>query len=151
MVLPKNINSGKIKKLTQQHQILATILTLHATPPAAASPKVDISGKTKVGVIGAGTMGSGIATCFLRAGYDVTLVDVNEKGLERGRKIVGRNIEQDVKRGRASQAKAEANIARLTPSTTLDSLAGVDMVVEAVFENLDLKKKIFKVRIGAPE
>jgi 3-hydroxyacyl-CoA dehydrogenase len=96
-------------------------------------------------------MGSGIATCFLRAGYDVTLVDVNEKGLERGRKIVGRNIEQDVKRGRASQAKAEANIARLTPSTTLDSLAGVDMVVEAVFENLDLKKKIFKVRIGAPE
>jgi 3-hydroxyacyl-CoA dehydrogenase len=95
-------------------------------------------------------MGSGIATCFLRAGYSVTLVDVNSSGLERGTKIVGRNIEQDVKRGRASQAKAEANIARLTPSTDLEALAGVDMVVEAVFENLDLKKKIFKVRMDKP-
>ena len=94
-------------------------------------------------------------------------MDVNEKGLERGEKIITRNVEQDVQRGRATQEKvsgqwepnvasfvcspahsptlqAEANLSRLTTSTSLDSLSPVDMVVEAVFENMDLKKKIFK-------
>ena len=89
-------------------------------------------------------MGAGIATCFLRAGYDVTLVDVNAEGLVRGEKIVKANLSQDVKRGRATQERADKNLSMMTPSTTLTSLSGVDLVVEAVFENMDLKKKIFK-------
>ena len=74
----------------------------------------------------------------------VKLVDVNPEGLARGEKTIASNIESDVKRGRSSPTKAAANIAMLSSSTTLQDLKDVDMVVEAVFENLELKKKIFK-------
>jgi len=115
-----------------------------ATSPPPGVPKVDVRGSNKVGVIGAGTMGSGIATCFLRAGYEVTLVDVKEEGLKRGEGILKRNIEQDVKRGRATKEKAEGNLSRLSTSTSLQALNESDIVIEAVFENMDLKKRIFK-------
>ena len=87
---------------------------------------------------------SGIATCFLRAGYEVTLVDVNPEGLARGEKIIQGNLAQDVKRGRASQEKADQNLSMLKTNTALTGLADAGFVVEAVFENMDLKKKIFK-------
>lgn len=120
---------------------------LATAPPkneGAAAANMDISSKNKVGVIGAGTMGSGIATCFLRAGYDVTLVDVNPEGLARGGKIVSSNIQRDVKRGRVAQKVASAQLERLALESDLSSLSQVDLVVEAVFESMELKKNIFR-------
>jgi len=102
----------------------------------------DVKLGKKIGVIGAGTMGSGIATCFLRKGYEVTLVDVNEAGLQRGKDIIENNINQDVKRRRAKDTSALKNLSASTDMAA--ALSDADFVIEAVFENLDLKKKIFK-------
>ena len=114
-----------------------------ATAPPPGGPRATSPLGNNVGVIGAGTMGSGIATCFLRAGYNVTLVDASDEGLARGEKILSRNIETDVKKGRASPEKAAKQMANFTTSTSLSSLASSDMIVEAVFENMEIKKKIF--------
>ncbi|GMI37735.1 hypothetical protein TeGR_g9661 [Tetraparma gracilis] len=112
-------------------------------PPPGAPPATKPLGN-KVGVIGAGTMGSGIATCFLRAGYNVTLVDVTEAGLARGDKILRKNIETDVKKGRSSEEKANSQLSNFSTSLTMDALKDADLVVEAAFESMDIKKKIFK-------
>jgi 3-hydroxyacyl-CoA dehydrogenase len=115
-----------------------------ATSPPKGAPKSTSPLGQNVGVIGAGTMGSGIATCFLRAGFNVTLVDVNPDGLARGEKILKKNIETDVAKGRASEAKAAKQLSNFNTSTSLEDLKDTNMIVEAVFESLDLKKKIFK-------
>jgi 3-hydroxyacyl-CoA dehydrogenase len=95
-----------------------------------------------VAVIGAGTMGSGIAMAFGDAGYSVTLVDSEAGGLERGRKIIRTTYEANARRGRITAEAAEQAIARITPTLELDAVAQVDLVVEAVFENMDLKKAV---------
>lgn len=100
-----------------------------------------------VGVIGAGTMGSGIAINFLRAGYKVILVDNNEKGLERGASTISQVMQQDVKKKRISAERAKSILAH-NFFTTVDMSHGnfckCVLVVEAVFENLDIKRAIFR-------
>lgn len=100
-----------------------------------------------VGVVGAGTMGSGIAINFLRAGYKVILVDNNEKGLERGASIISQIIQQDVKKKRISVERAKSILSH-NFFTTVDMSQGdfckCILVVEAVFENLDIKQAIFR-------
>jgi 3-hydroxyacyl-CoA dehydrogenase len=98
--LLSNSAQGRARRHAFFAERVATGLAPGAPAPSSPLPN-------KVGVIGAGTMGAGIATCFLRAGYDVTLVDVNAEGLARGEKIVQANLSQDVKRGRATQERAE--------------------------------------------
>jgi len=137
MDLLANSAQGRARRHAFFAERVATGLPHGAPKPTSPLPN-------KVGVIGAGTMGAGIATCFLRAGYDVTLVDVNAEGLARGEKIVQANLSQDVKRGRATQERADKNLSMMKTDTSLTGLSEVDMVVEAVFENMDLKKKIFK-------
>ncbi|GMH51981.1 hypothetical protein TL16_g01131 [Triparma laevis f. inornata] len=137
MDLLANSAQGRARRHAFFAERIATGLPRGAPKPTSPLPN-------KVGVIGAGTMGAGIATCFLRAGYDVTLVDVNAEGLARGEKIVQVNLSQDVKRGRATQERADKNLSMMKTDTSLTGLSEVDMVVEAVFENMDLKKKIFK-------
>ena len=101
-------------------------------------------GKGVIGVIGAGTMGRGIAISFLRAGFGhVTLIDVNPKGLEAGVKYIGAVLQGEVKKGRLSPSKLKGIQSQLKSSTSLQSLADCDIVVEAVFENLKVKKDIF--------
>ena len=97
----------------------------------------------KVGVIGAGTMGGGISMNFLSAGYAVTIVETNETALQRGTGIMRQNYENTAKKGRLTQDQVERNMALLTPSMSLDDLADCDLVIEAVFENMDIKKQIF--------
>ncbi len=97
----------------------------------------------KVGVIGAGTMGGGISMNFLSAGYAVTIVEANEKALERGVGIMRGNYENTAKKGRLTQEQVERNMGLLTASMSLDELADCDLVIEAVFENMDVKKEIF--------
>jgi 3-hydroxyacyl-CoA dehydrogenase len=97
-----------------------------------------------VGVIGGGTMGGGIAMCFANAGIAVTMIEISDEALARGLSIVERNYAGSVKRGKISEEKAAACRALISGSTDYAALADADMVVEAVFEDPDLKKKIFK-------
>jgi 3-hydroxyacyl-CoA dehydrogenase len=97
-----------------------------------------------VGVIGAGTMGGGIAMNFLSAGVPVTIVETEKQALDRGVATMRRNYENTAKKGRLTMAEVEERMGRLTPTLDFQALAGVDLVIEAVFENMDLKKSIFK-------
>jgi 3-hydroxyacyl-CoA dehydrogenase len=97
-----------------------------------------------VGVIGAGTMGGGIAMNFLSAGVPVTIVETEKQALDRGVATMRRNYENTAKKGRLTMAEVEERMGRLTPTLDFQALAGVDLVIEAVFEAMDLKKSIFK-------
>ena len=102
-----------------------------------------VAGVERVAVIGAGTMGAGIATCFANAGVEVTLTDKDEAGLDRGLAVVRRNIDKAAKRGKISAEQADERKGRVTGALDLGAVAGVDLVVEAVFEELELKKTLF--------
>jgi 3-hydroxyacyl-CoA dehydrogenase len=97
----------------------------------------------RVGVIGAGTMGGGITMNFLTAGIPVTIVETAQDALDRGVATIRRNYEATVKKGKMDAAQAEAAIARLTPTLDFGALAGADLVIEAVYENMDVKKDVF--------
>lgn len=97
-----------------------------------------------VGIIGGGTMGGGIAMSFANAGIPATMIEISDEALDRGLSIIDRNYAGSVKRGKLSEKKAVSCRALISGSTDYAALADVDMVVEAVFENPDLKKKIFK-------
>jgi len=96
-----------------------------------------------VGIIGGGTMGGGIAMSFANAGIPVTMIEINDEALERGMSIIERNYAGSVKRGKLSEEKAQACRSLISGSTDYASLAEVDMVIEAVFEDPNLKKEIF--------
>ena len=97
-----------------------------------------------VGIIGAGTMGGGIAMCFAQSGFRVTLVDQDEDGLNRGLSIIKKNYEISIKRGRLSAEQVEGFLRNLEPTTDWQQLQDVDLVIEAVFENLELKQNVFQ-------
>jgi 3-hydroxyacyl-CoA dehydrogenase len=97
-----------------------------------------------VGVLGAGTMGSGIAISLAMAGLQVTLADTNAQALAAGMQRLRLTIEASVSKGRIDQASAEAAIARVASGARIDDLAGADFVIEAVFENLSVKENVFR-------
>lgn len=97
-----------------------------------------------IGVIGAGTMGNGIAQVCAAAGYRVLMLDINDEALERGLSALKRNLERQVSKQTLSSAQAEDAIARVLTSTDYSLLNGADIVVEAATENLDLKLRILK-------
>jgi 3-hydroxybutyryl-CoA dehydrogenase len=96
-----------------------------------------------VGVVGAGTMGNGIAQVFAQAGYDVRLVDVAQPMLERARTTIDKSLARLVEKGRLAAADRDATLARLSTFTALDSMADADYVVEAVVENATVKRELF--------
>ncbi|CAL9421812.1 3-hydroxybutyryl-CoA dehydrogenase [Streptomyces sp. enrichment culture] len=98
----------------------------------------------KLAVIGAGLMGSGIAQVSAQAGWDVVLRDVTDAALTRGTDGIKASYEKFVSKGRLAAEDAEAALARITPTTDLDAAADADVVVEAVFEKLDVKHEIFR-------
>ena len=97
----------------------------------------------RVGVLGAGTMGGGIAMNFLTAGIRVTIVEAEQANLDRGVETIARNYANSVKRGKLSEDEAAQAMALLTPSLAFADLDTTDLVIEAVYENMDLKKEIF--------
>jgi 3-hydroxyacyl-CoA dehydrogenase len=97
----------------------------------------------KVAVIGAGTMGSGIAMNFANAGMQVVLLEVDDEALAKGLGIIDRNYQGGVKRGKLTEEKALECRGRITGTTDYESLSDADLVIEAVFENLELKQQIF--------
>jgi len=97
----------------------------------------------KVAVLGAGTMGAGIAYSCLNAGYNVHLLDNNKEGLERGHATIHKLFEGGIARGKISKEKMLETIERLTLSEIYDDLSDADLVIEAVFENMAIKKEVF--------
>jgi 3-hydroxyacyl-CoA dehydrogenase len=103
-----------------------------------------VNGKGTIGVIGAGTMGRGIAVSFLRAGFGpVIMVDVNPDGLAAGVKDVRSILEGESKRGKIDSSKLAVILSHLESSSDLSSLVDCDLIVEAAFENLKVKREIF--------
>ncbi len=98
---------------------------------------------TRAAVVGAGTMGGGIAMSYANAGIPVLLKDVDEAALQRGLATIRRNYEITMSKGKMTAAQLEATLALISPTTTLDGFEQVDIVVEAVFENMELKKQTF--------
>jgi 3-hydroxyacyl-CoA dehydrogenase len=98
----------------------------------------------KVGVIGAGTMGGGISMNFLSAGIPVTIVETSKEALDRGVSIMRRNYENTAKKGRMTVAEVEERMGKLSPTLDFNALDDADLVIEAAFEDMDLKKSIFE-------
>lgn len=109
-------------------------------PESRAAPPRRIE---TVGVVGGGTMGAGIAVAALDAGFPVTMIERDDASLARGRASVQRVYDGLVLKGRLSEQARAAALSRLGGSTSYDALAGVDMVIEAVFEDLAVKKAVF--------
>ncbi len=97
----------------------------------------------KVAVIGGGTMGGGIAMCFANAGIPVVMLEINDEALQRGINIIRKNYNISVQKGKLAADKMEQLIATISGTTDYADLGDVDLVIEAVFENLALKKEIF--------
>jgi len=96
-----------------------------------------------VGVIGAGTMGNGIAQVFAQSGYSVLLVDVAPAMLDCARTTIEKSLGKFVEKGKMAAADRDASLARLSATTTLDDLAAADYVVEAIVENAEVKRSLF--------
>ncbi|GGE66196.1 3-hydroxyacyl-CoA dehydrogenase [Streptosporangium jomthongense] len=104
------------------------------------TPVRDVS---SVGVIGAGTMGGGIAMNFANVGIPVTIVEMKQEALDKGLGIIRKNYENSAKKGRITQKQVEDRMALITGSLNYDEFKNVDLVIEAVFENMAVKKEIF--------
>jgi len=96
----------------------------------------------RVAVLGAGTMGNGIAHVFARAGFEVILRDVEERFLERGMETIGKNLDREVKKAKLTEAEKPDVLARLKPVTDIGAIAAADFVVEAVPEKIEIKRAV---------
>ena len=96
-----------------------------------------------IGVVGAGTMGNGIAQVFAQAGFTVRLVDVAQPMLDRARTTIEKSLAKFVERGKLAAGDRDAALTRLTTHTSIDSLADADYVVEAIVENAEVKRDLF--------
>jgi len=96
-----------------------------------------------IGVVGAGTMGNGIAQVAARAGYDVVMRDVKDEFLERGMKAIDRSLQRDVDKERLKAEEKDAIISRIGTTTALEDLSGASFVIEAITENLEAKRELF--------
>jgi 3-hydroxyacyl-CoA dehydrogenase len=120
----------------------------------AASKIADVPSKTptrniaSVGIVGAGTMGGGIAMNFLNAGVPVTLLEVSQEALDKGIATIRRNYDGSVKKKKLSPADMEKRMALLKPTVSYGELSGADLVIEAVFEELGVKEKVFRTLDG---
>ncbi|WP_293746594.1 3-hydroxyacyl-CoA dehydrogenase NAD-binding domain-containing protein [uncultured Paraglaciecola sp.] len=97
----------------------------------------------RVGIIGSGLMGGGIAMNFVNVGIPVTLLDISQEALQRGKDLVAKNYAMTVSKGKLTATLAAQRQAMITGTTDYHDLADMDLVIEAVFENLDIKKQVF--------
>ena len=97
----------------------------------------------RVGVIGAGTMGGGISMNFLSAGIPVTIVEMAQEALDRGTGVMRKNYEASAAKGRITADQVEKAMGLLTPTLNFDDLADCDLIIEAVYESMDVKKEVF--------
>jgi 3-hydroxybutyryl-CoA dehydrogenase len=107
----------------------------------------------RVGVVGAGTMGNGIAHVFARAGFNVLLCDVEQRFLDRALETIGKNLEREVSKGKISADDKAAALKRIQTATDYAKLSGYEFVIEAATEKFEVKAEIFREldRVTAPE
>ena len=97
----------------------------------------------KIGVLGAGLMGNGIAQAFSQAGYEVVMRDIEDRFVDNGMANITKNLDRSVKKERITAEDKEAILGRIKGTTNMEDLKDVDFIVEAVIENADLKKQVF--------
>ncbi len=129
----------------QQHFFFAERAASHVSDFAKDTPVRDI--KT-VAIIGAGTMGGGIAMNFANAGIPVTLLELKQEALDKGLALIRKNYQNSAKKGKLSAEQVEQRMALLKGSTEYADLAEVDLVIEAVFEKMSVKQEVFKALDG---
>jgi 3-hydroxybutyryl-CoA dehydrogenase len=104
----------------------------------------DISAIKRVGVLGAGTMGNGIAHVFAKSGYDVVLCDIKQEFLDRALATIGKNLDREASKGKLTTGQKDATLARLEPTTERGKIADCDFVVEAASERFEIKRELFQ-------
>jgi 3-hydroxybutyryl-CoA dehydrogenase len=98
----------------------------------------------KIGVLGAGTMGNGIAQVCALSGHDVVMRDIEDRFLENGMNAIKKSLSKGVEKGKLAQEQADAALSRIQTTLNVEDLKDVDLVIEAVIENSDLKKSVFQ-------
>jgi 3-hydroxyacyl-CoA dehydrogenase / enoyl-CoA hydratase / 3-hydroxybutyryl-CoA epimerase len=136
--------TGQVAK----NMIQAFFFDLQQVTSGAVRPAAEPFTATRLGVVGAGMMGAGIAYQAARSGLPVVLRDVSDEAVQRGVGYSRRLVEKDVSRGRMSQPDGEALLGRITATTELADLAGCDAVIEAVFEDPALKRQVYAELAG---
>ncbi|WP_057883682.1 3-hydroxyacyl-CoA dehydrogenase NAD-binding domain-containing protein [Tsuneonella troitsensis] len=135
---------GKLMSGTQsaamRHYFFAERAANKIDDVPADTPLIPIK---RVGIIGAGTMGGGIGMNFLTAGIPVTILEMQQEALDRGAKTIRKNYENTAKRGRMTEDAVEKAMGLLKPTLDYSELADCDLVIEAVYENMDVKKQVF--------
>ena len=131
---------GGIQSQAQRYAFFAERAAAKIAEVPDSTPIVQVA---SVGIIGAGTMGGGIAMCFVNAGIPVTIVETAQAALDKGLAVVRRNYDNSAKKGRFTPEQVQQRMALLTGSLDMNALAGCDLVIEAVFENMAVKKDIF--------
>ncbi|MET0542775.1 MAG: 3-hydroxyacyl-CoA dehydrogenase NAD-binding domain-containing protein, partial [Variovorax sp.] len=134
-VLVNGIESKALRHLFLAERAAAKITDIPAGTPAAEV--------RKVAVIGAGTMGGGIAMSFASAGIPVLLLEARQEALDRGLATIRKNYAGTVAKGKLAQDEADRRIARIEPVLDFNALGDADLVIEAVFEDMDVKKELF--------
>jgi len=124
----------------QRHIFFAERQAAKIDDVPAETPRRPIN---RVGVIGAGTMGGGISMNFLSAGIPVTIVEMQQEALDRGTATIRKNYEATAAKGRMKPEQVEAAMAALTPTLDFDALGECDLIIEAVYENMEVKQEIF--------
>ncbi|OZG73568.1 3-hydroxyacyl-CoA dehydrogenase [Hahella sp. CCB-MM4] len=124
----------------QQHIFFAERAAFHVEDYDRDTPVRNIA---KVGVIGAGTMGGGIAMNFANAGIPVMILELKQEALDKGLGIIRKNYEASAAKGKLSQEDVEKRMSLLSGTTSYQDLGDVDLVIEAVFEKMDIKKEVF--------
>lgn len=149
--------SERFNELRESPQSKALRYAFFAERTAAKIPWLSKNAQArpvnKGAVIGAGTMGGGIAMCFANAALPVFIVDVSEQALSQGMERIKNNYNVSVSRGSMSQAAADSALALIKTTTSMEDIADVDIVIEAVFENMDVKREIFSTldRVMKPD
>ncbi|MBO6667988.1 3-hydroxyacyl-CoA dehydrogenase NAD-binding domain-containing protein [Parvibaculum sp.] len=129
-----------MQSAAQRHVFFAERQVWKIPDVPADTPTIPVN---KVGIIGAGTMGGGIAMNFLNTGFPVTIVETKQEALDRGIATIRKNYENSAKKGRFTMEEVEKRMGLLKGSLDMNDLADCDLVIEAVFENMDIKKDVF--------
>lgn len=124
----------------QRHVFFAERQVWKLPDVPADTPQIPVN---TVGIIGAGTMGGGIAMNFLNAGIPVKIIETKQEALDRGLGVIRKNYENTAKKGRISSADVEKRMSMLTGSLALEDLKDSDLIIEAIFENMAVKKEVF--------
>lgn len=128
---------------SESAQALRYLFFAEREKPFVPTQLVKAASVTRISVMGAGTMGSGIALCALKAGYRVDLLELNDQALKAGKARITQALDEGIKRQRLTQVQRDDALSRLNPTQDLSEVAGTDLVIEAIVEDLAIKRSLF--------